>query len=176
MATKPARFRLRGTADGWIDVLADADYPLAFAVKAVKSGLSANAGYRAFRDAGGHVARATWLRTVAEVRRTLSDSLDEATRPLGRKPNASEITTISTRKRSGFIQQVDVYVRDRATGEVEARPFSWRTRVLITRKAAVGEALAAFTSGVIGSPDAFDEQILGATYVGTLELQPAAEE
>lgn len=156
--------------------MAAPDFPLAFAIKAVKSGLSANAGYRAFRDAGGHVARATWLRTVAEVRRTLSDSLDEATRPLGRKPLPDEVTTISTRKRSGFIQQVDVYVRDRATGEVEARPFSWRTQVLITRKAAVNEALAAFDLGVTGSPDTFDEQILGATYVGTLALQPRQEE
>jgi hypothetical protein len=145
------------------------------AIKAVKSGLSANAGYRAFQAAGGAVARATWLRTVGEIRRTLSNQLDEATRPLNRRPTANEITPISTKTRSGYIQQVDVYVRNRDTGEVESRPFSWRTQVLVTRQAAVNEALAAFDTGVTGSPDRFNETVLGATYTSTLQLTPRGE-
>jgi hypothetical protein len=155
--------------------VASSDYVLGPAIAAVKAGLSANQGLRDFRAGGGRVARSTWLQTVAEVRRTLSDNLDEATRPLGRRPNSGEITPITTRKRSGFIQQIDVYVRDRETGVVESRPFSWRTQVLITRRAAIGEALAAFQNGVIGSPSVYDEQILGATYVGTLQLNPSGE-
>jgi hypothetical protein len=148
---------------------------VAAAIKAVKSGLSANAGYRSFQAAGGSIARATWLRTVGEVRRTLSNQLDEASRPLNRRPVASEITPISTKTRSGYIQQVDVYVRNRDTGEVESRPFSWRTQVLVTRQAAVNEALAAFDTGVTGSPDRFNETVLGATYTSTLQLNPRGE-
>lgn len=144
------------------------------AIATVKAGISANQGLRNLQAAGAGVARATWLRTVAEVRRTLSDQLDEATRPLNRRPLPSEITPITTKTRTGFIQQVDVYVKNRDTGEVESRPFSWRGQVLITRQAAVNEALNAFNDGVTGSPDRFNETIIGATYTGTLALNPFA--
>lgn len=149
---------------------------LAAALKAVAQGVSGNAAYRAFQAAGGAVRRATFQRTVAEVRRTLADQLDEATRPLNRRPSADEITVISSAKHSGYRQHVDVYVRDRETGEVESRPFSWKTQVVITRQAAIQQALNAFNDGVTGSPDRFNEEILGATYTGTIQLIPRGEE
>lgn len=149
---------------------------LSAAINAVKQGMSGNAAYRAFQATGGAVRRATFQRTIAEVRRTLADSLDEATRPLNRRPNAAETTVISTKTRSGYMQQVDVYVRDKDTGEVESRPFSWRTQVLVTRAAAVNEALNAFNDGITGSPDRFNEEVLGATYTGTLQLIPRGSE
>lgn len=145
---------------------------LAAAQATVRSGVSANAGYRAFQAGGGSVARATWLRTVAEVRASASASLAEVGRPLNRKPAADEITQVSTKHQARIIQQVDVYVRDRDTGEVERRPFSWRGQALITRQAAINEALAAFDLGVTGSPDRFNEVVLGATYTGTIQLVP----
>lgn len=150
----------------------DAGDVLAAAQATVRSGVSANAGYRAFQAGGGSIARATWLRTVAEVRARASDSLNEVGRPINRKPTADEITQLSTNHQARYIQQVDVYVRDRDTGEVEVRPFSWRGQALITRQAAVNEALAAFDTGVTGSPDRFNETVLGATYTGTLQLVP----
>lgn len=91
---------------------------------------------------------------------------------MGRKPVADEITQLSTNHQARYIQQVDVYVRDRDTGEIDVRPFSWRSQALITRQAAVNEALAAFDTGVTGSPDRFNETVLGATYTGTLQLVP----
>lgn len=152
-------------ASGGSDVLSAAQ-------ASVRAGLSANAGYRAFQAGGGQIARATWLRTVAEVRARASDYLDESSRPLGRKPTADEITTLSTKHQARYIQQVDVYVRDRDTGEIDVKPFSWRGQALITRQAAINEALAAFDTGVTGSPDRFNETVLGATYTGTLQLVP----
>lgn len=147
-------------------------YPLSAAIKTVKEGLSANEGLRQFRSGGGAIARATWLRTVAEVRANLADSLDEATRPINRKPQPQEITVVTSKTRSDFLQQVDVYVLNRDTGEVETRPFTWRGQALITRKAAVNEALNAFNDGVTGSPDRFNETVLGATYTSTIQLVP----
>lgn len=145
---------------------------LAAAQATVRAGVSANAGYRAFQAGGGSVARATWLRTVAEVQRRASDYLQEAGRPSNRKPTADEITVLSTNHQARIIQQVDVYVRNRDTGEIDVRPFSWRGQALITRQAAVNEALAAFDTGITGSPDRFNETVLGATYTGTLQLVP----
>jgi hypothetical protein len=154
-------------------VAGDSGNVLAAAQATVRDGLSANAGYKAFQAGGGAVARATWLRTVAEVRRRAADYVQEAGRPMNRKPRADEIITLTTKHQFRYIQQIDVYVRDRATGEIDVRPFSWRGLALITRQAAVNEALAAFELGVTGSPDRFDEVILGATYTGTIMLQPA---
>ncbi len=147
-------------------------YPIQAAITAIRQGLSANAGYRAFQAAGGHLARSTWLQTFSEVRRSLSDSLDEAGRPLSRRPQSNEVTTISTKYSQRFIQQVDVYVRNRDTGEIESKPISITTDSLITRGQAIREALTIAEDGVTGSPDRFNEQILGGTYTGTLALVP----
>jgi hypothetical protein len=98
--------------------------------------------------------------------------LEEASRPLNRRPTGDEITNISTPKARGFLQHVSVFVQDKDTGEVEARPFSIRGNGLLTRKKAVEAAIEAFNTGVTGSPDRFNETILGATYVGTIGLNP----
>jgi hypothetical protein len=150
----------------------DSGNVLAAAQATVRAGLSANAGYRAFQAGGGSIQRATWLRTVAEVRARASDYLEESGRPQNRRPTADEITQLSTKHQARFIQQVDVYVRDRDTGEIDVKSFSWRGQALITRKAAINEALAAFDTGITGSPDRFNETVLGATYTGTIQLVP----
>ena len=152
--------------------MAGVTYPLTWAIKAVKTGLSARAGLKAFRAGGGAVRDATWYRAVAEVRRTLSDSLEEATRPLNRRPKGEEITPITTGKQRGYLQQVSVFVQDRESGEVVSRPFSLRGRGLLTRQAAVNAAIEAFEGGVTGSPDRYNETVLGAAYENTLELIP----
>lgn len=152
--------------------MAGPSYPLAYAIKAVKSGMSGRAGLAAFRAGGGKVADATWYRTMGEVRRSLSDSLDEASRPLNRRPTAAEITPITTPKQAGYIQQLSVFVRDKETGEVTSKPFTIRGRGLLTRQKAIAAAVEAFENGVVGSPDQYDEEILGAAYENTLELRP----
>lgn len=145
------------------------------AIKAVKAGLSANQGYRDFQAGGGGVARGTWLRTVAEVRRTLADQMDEALRPLNRRPTAGEITPVTSKTKSGYIQMAEVYVKDRETGDVVAKPFSFRATALSSRQGVLNMALNAFDDGVTGSPDRFNEQVLGATYTGTIQLIPRGE-
>lgn len=152
--------------------MAAGEMPLPFAIKAVKTGLSARAGLKAFRAGGGSIKDATWFRTVAEVRRTLADSLEEATRPANRRPKGDEITYVSSAKQDYYYQHVNVFVQDKATGVVESRPFSLRGRGLLTRKAAMQAAMEAFEKGVTGSPDRFDETIIGATYTGTIGLIP----
>jgi hypothetical protein len=144
----------------------------AFAAKAVKLGMSARASLKAFRAGGGSIRDATWYRAVGEVRRSLANSLDEATRPMNRRPKADEITQIATSKSHGYRQQLSVLVENRQTGEVEAKPFMVRGKGLLTRQAAVNFAVAEFEAGITGSPDRFDERIIGAVYENTLEFIP----
>lgn len=151
------------------------DYPLAAAIRTVKDGKSARAGLREFRQAGGSTNDAKWFGLVGEVRRNLSDRLDEVTRPLTRRPSGDEIRTFTTKRHTGYVQQLEIFVRDRATGIVVSKPYSWRTDTLITRGQAIREAIAEFESGVTESPDLFDEEILGGAYTGTYQLIPRGE-
>lgn len=152
--------------------MAAKDFSLPFALKTVRSGLSARAGLRAFRAGGGRVADSTWFRTVAEVRRSLADSLHEATKPLNRRPTGDEITNITVPKGRGYQQNALVFVRDRDTGDVTAKNFSVRGRGLLTRKATLDAAVEAFSTGVTNSPESFNEEIIGAAYDSTFYYGP----
>jgi hypothetical protein len=152
--------------------MASRELPLSAATSTVRGGLSARAGLRAFRDGGGRVTDSTWFRLVGEARRVLSDRLDETSRPLGRRPVHDEITRVTSARRSGFWQEVEVFWRDRETGEVGSSPFVLRSSGLLTRQSVVDFALGEWQAGSSGSPNPDDHEVLGAAYVSTLELAP----
>lgn len=155
--------------------MARSDYPVPFAIKTVAEGLSARQGLQIFRSEGGRVNDSRWFRLVGEVRRSLADRLVEPTRPLGRRPTADEITVLETKRHTGYRQEVEIYVLNRDTGEVEAKPYVWRTDEPIPRGQAISEAVAEFEAGVQDSPDEFNETILGGAYIGTQRLVPREE-
>lgn len=146
--------------------------PTPFAIRAVSAGMSARAGLRAYRAGGGAIADSRWYRLVGEVRRNLSGRLDEATRPLGRRPTGDEVRQFPHAVQSGYIQQVEIYVYKRDTGQVVAQPFSVRGDSLVTRQAAVDHAVGVWTAGAANKTLDVDESILGAAYVGTYILDP----
>lgn len=152
--------------------MADRDYPLAAAMHVVSEGMSARSGLRAFRAGGGRVQDSTWFRIVAEVRRAVAERLDEAQRPLNRRPRGDEISVMTTQRRTGFWQEVQIFARSKETGEVYATPFVLRGQGLLTRQAVIDFALAEWEAGSSGTPNPDDDQVLGAAYVQTLELSP----
>jgi hypothetical protein len=147
------------------------DSPLWMAISAIKAGLSANRGLAAAREAGLGVQRASWLKLYAEVKTSLAGQAGEMTAPLNRRPLSSEIFTMSTKAQEGYLQQVEVDVRDRASGEILVRPYSVRGDSLISRGDAVDTAIDSFSTHA----DAYGEQILGAAYTGTYLLAPGLE-
>jgi hypothetical protein len=152
--------------------MASDDLPLSAAAATVRNGLSARAGLRAYRTGGGKVTDSTWFKLVGEARRVLADRLDETSRPLGRRPTGDEITTVTTRSKSGFWQEVEVFWRDRATGAVGSSPFVLRSSGLVTRQSVIDFAVGEWSAGSAGTPNPDDFEVLGAAYVSTLELQP----
>lgn len=148
-----------------------ADYAVWAAIQAAKSGLSANAGLKAFQAGGGSIRRATWLRVYAEVKSSLADQVDEISRPLNRKPTGDEINVFSAVKATGYMQHVDIYVREKETGLVYARPYSIRTEDLMTRADVIETALSRFQDHA----DAYGEVVLGAAYVSTYIFAPGAK-
>lgn len=146
----------------------DDPHPLSAVISSINAGLSATAGLRAYREAGGSVRTATWYRLHGEVQAAFSNTLSEAGRPGNRFPTEDELTPWSTVDATGYLQQVEVALRDRTTGEVYFKPFSVTGDVLLTRNAAVEEAIASYQEGA----DEYDEQVLGAVHVGAYELVP----
>jgi hypothetical protein len=75
------------------------------------------------------------------------------------------MTTVSA---AGFMQYVDVWVKDRDTGEIRIRPYSIRTDELMTR----GDAVATAIDRMETHADGYGERILGALYTATYILVP----
>lgn len=140
--------------------------------RTLKAGLSGRVGLQAFRAAGGRIADGTWFRLVGEARRVIGENLNEAGRPLNRRPTGDEIVPITSTKASGYWQQVEVFYRDRVTGDVSSAPFVFRGSGLLTRQGVIDMAMAEWTLGSSGSPNPDDHEVLGATYSSTLELRP----
>jgi hypothetical protein len=105
---------------------------------------------------------------VRSVREAVAAGNDEPTKPLNARPHANEITAMPTVRGEGYLQNVTVYVRDRVTGIVRARPFSVATDDLMTRADAIDTALANFQHNA----DGYEETVLGAVYRSTHLMVP----
>lgn len=147
-----------------------ADSPFQAAIRTVKEGMSARAGLRAAREAGIRVQDSTWFRMVGEVARSLGGQIAEVSAPLNRRPAPHEISPYTHGKATGYMQYVDVMVKDRATGLVAIRPYAVRTQTLMSRGAVITRALEGFKAAILDSPSEYDEQVLGAAYTATYKF------
>jgi hypothetical protein len=139
------------------------------ALDAILSGLSATAGLKAYRAAGGKVASQTWYRLTGELQAMLADREGIYNEPVNLRPVASEIKTWETAKAKGYIQQVEVLVRDRGTGEIISVPFSLQGNSLVSRRSAIRAALDVYSDD---NARRYNQQVLGAVYTGTYQAVP----
>lgn len=146
-----------------------ADWPFSMAVRAVRQGLSGRAGLAAFRSGGGRIQDARWFRAFGQARAAVSQRPQAMAAPLDRRATADEVITWTTRGARGRIDQVEVFVMDRDTGEVFPVPYSARSQRGVTRQDAIDEALSRITPE---GTDGDRQLILGAAHVGTYEMVP----
>ena len=139
------------------------------ALAAIQAGQSAREGLANYRASGGHVANETWFRVTAELQTNLAAREGIYSEPVGRIPIASEIQRWTTQKARGYVQQVEVLARDRATGEVISIPYSLTGKTLHSRNYAIRQALDVYKRD---TPSGEGQQILGAIYSGTFEAVP----
>lgn len=149
-----------------------AEFPFWAAVRTVREGLSGRTGLSAYREGGGEIRDATWYRMISEARAAIAGREAEAGAPLNRRPTADEVNDWVTPRSRGYIQQVEVAVRDRDTGQVIMLPYSVRGTGLLTRQEAIDEALAHYTPE---GTDGERQVILGALSVGTYRMIPGGE-
>lgn len=142
------------------------------AIRTVKSKIGTWNGYDEFSQAVPEVSRQQWATAIGEARAALANRVSELTRPLNRRPVGSEITRYTTKRATGFMQQVEVFVRDRDTGMIESRPYVVKTDTLRSRQFIVEEAMSRYQNAIDSSPEDYPEDVLGAAYVGTHEMIP----
>jgi hypothetical protein len=140
--------------------------PTGAAMGSILSGQSASAGLRSFRLAGGRIASQTWFHLTGELQAMLARREGVYDEPVNRRPTADQIETWDKWKGKGYIQQVEVLVRDRDTQQIISIPFSHLTRILKSRKSVIQDALATITPE---GTDGDKQQILGAVYAGTYQ-------
>lgn len=140
-----------------------------WALLAVTEGWSATAGLDRYRAEGGHMANQTWYRLFGEIKSSIDNRAGTYNEPLNLRPTASEIQTWTTAKATGYIQQVEVLVRDRGTGQIISVPFSVTGRALVSRANALRQALDVYTSD---NAKKYNQQVLGAIYTGTYQAIP----
>lgn len=142
------------------------------AIRTVKSKVGTWVGFQQAREAGLDVNRSDWARHIGEARAALANRLGELSRPLNRRPVGTEIQQYTTVRQSGFLQHIDVFVRDLETGAVEARPYTIRTRDLRSRISVINEGLERYRNAIASDPDLYPEEVLGASYTGTYQMVP----
>lgn len=150
----------------------DSPIPAQFALQSVLQGLSARQALSEFRQAGGRVANQTWFQLRAEMERTVSSREGVFDEQQGSVPVAHEIQQWTTSKATGYIQQVEVLVRERETGTVISVPYSSVSNDLRSRAEIVAQALDVYSDD---NAQKYNQQVLGAVYSGTYQAVPAGE-
>lgn len=149
-------------------------YAMWAAIRTVKSKIGTWKGYEKYNETLPGVSREEWARTIGEVRAQLANREQEAFKPLNRRPISEEITTYTSKKARGYMQQVEVHVRDRDTGIIEARPYVVKGDTLRSRISIMKEAQARYQAAIDRNPQDYPEDIVGISYVGTHHLVPGA--
>lgn len=140
----------------------------AYARDALRRGLSANQALRELRAAGQGIRRQDWLSLYRQLDDTLKSRATGIDRPGGRRPYQREILVMSTATATGYLQYVDVWVKNRSTGEISARPYGIATDDLMTHDDAIETAVDRMQAFA----DDYDEVILGGTYLTTYMMVP----
>lgn len=134
----------------------------------VRAGLSASAGLRQFRNGGGRIRDSVWRRLYAEQSRAVGSVREEMTKPLTSTPIATEITPMTTKRREGYLQTLDVFTREVGSNVVTVTPFMFSGSELMSRGDALTKALTIMQAAVdIGR---YDQVILGGVYTGTRQM------
>lgn len=152
-------------------------YPLWAAIRTIRDRIGTWVGYDVYSRLVPELTREEWARAIGDARAALANRVSELTRPLNRRPvpGSPEVTPYRGRVTSarGYMQYVDVFVRDRETGIVEARPFAVRTDDLMSRQRVITTALSRYEAATLPEGTFEGEIIVGAAYAGTVEFLPS---
>lgn len=136
------------------------------ALRAVSEGLSANQWAAALRESGAGLRRQVALRIYGQARAIAAEYGNEPTRPLDQAPTFAEARQWPTRSSSGVLQTVQLFYRERVTGNIIQRFYNVKTENGITRQEAINQAINANA----GNAGKYEQELVGAVHTGTAIL------
>jgi hypothetical protein len=136
----------------------------------VRQGLSSAAALREYRQAGGRIRDSVWRKLYTEQKVAVGSQLDEMTAPLNAIPDASTIIPLTTKRKTGYLQTLDIFTRIRGTDVVVTKPFMFTGSQLMSRGEALTKALTMMQQAV--DEDRYEEVVLGGVYTGTRIMTP----
>jgi hypothetical protein len=142
------------------------------AIRTIKSKIGTWVGYDTYKEFDPDITRGEWSTAIGQARAALANRTEELTRPINRRPVAGEITPMQTKGPSGFLQQIEVYVRDNDTGLVDSRYYVVKTQTLRSRQFIIQEGLQRYQNAIDSNPQDYPEEIVGAAYIGTHQMIP----
>jgi hypothetical protein len=142
--------------------------------KLVREGANPQESFRGYRKLGGNISSDIWQRVWGEVENELSLGAIERGKPLNRLPQAEDILPMTTKRATGYLQQVQVIMSE-ANGEVLTKTFSISTKTLVSRQNAIRKAMQIMEeANETGSAkEKYPErEVRLALYGGTYEMNP----
>src|SRR5271154_6883383 len=106
-----------------------------------REGATSEESYRGYRKLGGNIDANIWQRVWGEVENELSLGSIEQGKPLNQKPAPEDILQMSTKRATGYLQQVTV-ISTEADGNAITRTFSISTKELLSRANIVRKVIA----------------------------------
>lgn len=110
-----------------------------------------------------------WRKLYAEQKASVARVGDEMTAPLTAIPDQSEMTVLTTKRREGYLQTLDIFVRLKGTDTVITKPFMFSGSTLMSRGEALSKALTQMQQAV--DDERYEEVVLGGVYTGTRIMQ-----
>lgn len=136
------------------------------ALRAIGEGQSANQFAAALRESGAGIRRQVALRIYGQARAIAAEYGEEVTRPLDQVPTAAESRQWPTRTTDGVLQTVQLFYRERVTGNIIQRFYNVKTAEGITRQEAIDQAIDAN----VGNASRYQQTLVGAVHTGTALL------
>jgi hypothetical protein len=140
----------------------------------IRQGLTPTAALREYRAAGGSIRDSVWRKLYAEQKTATDSRLNEMVAPLSAIPSASEIVAMTTKRKEGYLQTLDVFVRLKGTDVVVTKPFMFSGSQLMSRGDALSKALTMMEQAVL--EERYEEVVLGGVYTGTRIMTPGETE
>jgi len=138
----------------------------------MQSGLSATQGLYAYRGSGGHIGNQSWYRLWGELQAIQARVGQEFGAQQNLRPTANEIQTWTTSKARGYVQQVEIIAREKATGTLISIPYTSISSTLRSRESVVREALDVYSDDNAAK---YNQAILTGIYTGTYQAAPNEE-
>lgn len=136
------------------------------ALRGISEGLSANQWAAVLRESGAGLRRSVALSIYSQARSIAAEYGNEPTRPLNAVPTYQEAKSWPTREASGVLQTVQLFYRERVTGNIIQRFYNVKTPNGITRQDAINSAVNAN----VGNAAKYQQELIGAVHTGTANL------